>query len=80
MKQAIKPDWHWSTSSFGDSVDTSEEELEALGQHHEQCASQRGRMFALRCRTDALGHFLAARLVTTTLVLAALAGCLSLLL
>jgi len=80
VKQALKPELQWSTSSFGQSVDTSPADLEALGQHHEQCAMQRGRMFALRCRTDAVGHFLAARFVTTVLVAAALVGGISLLL
>lgn len=62
----------WTTSSFGDAADTSPMELSALGDHLSHCKSQTGHLFALRCRAASLHSFVAARFVTTiVLVLAA---------
>ena len=62
----------WSTASFGDSADTSPVELSALGEHLNLCQGSRGRLFALKCRAEAMHGFVAPRLVTTLAVLAAL--------
>lgn len=61
----------WTTSSFGDAADTSPMELSALGDHLSHCKSQSGRLFNLRCRAASVHSFVAARFVTTVVVLAA---------
>jgi len=70
----------WSTSSFGDAVDTSPTELSALGHHLDLCRGERGRLFSLHCAAELMHRALAPRIVTT-LVVATLAiglGCLAL--
>jgi hypothetical protein len=62
----------WSTASFGDTADTSPMELSALGEHLDLCKVSQGRLFALRCAAEAMNGFVAARFVTTLVVLAAL--------
>lgn len=64
----------WSTSSFGHAADTLPTELDALGEHLYQCHRLSGRLFTLRCSGEALHRFMAARLVTTVVVLALLIG------
>ena len=70
----------WSTASFGDTVDTSPMELSALGEHLDLCKGSRGRMFRLQCVAETLNGFVAARLVTTLVVVALLIGAASLVL
>lgn len=65
----------WSTSSFGHTADTSPAELSALGAHLQTCHGVSGRWFALQCGGEAVRRFLAARVVTTLVVAAALIGC-----
>jgi hypothetical protein len=60
----------WYTAALGDSPDTSPMELQTLHDHLGACQAVRGRLFALRCRTDALRGFLAMRIVTTLALLA----------
>jgi hypothetical protein len=61
----------WSTSSFGDSADTSPGELQAMGEHLGLCRASSGRIFRLRCAAETLHGFVAPRFVTS-LVLALL--------
>lgn len=67
---AVKP--LWSTSSFGDSADASPLELAALGTHLALCRGLGGRLFPLQCLGEAMHGFVAPRLVTTLVVVAAL--------
>ena len=60
---------NWSTSSYGDSTDTSPMELSALGDHLRRCQAPQGRLFAVRCGLEHAGRFAAARFVTTLVVL-----------
>jgi len=60
---------NWSTSSFGDSADTSPGELQAMGEHLGLCRISHGRIFRLRCAAERLHGFVAPRFVTS-LVLA----------
>jgi len=62
----------WSTSSFGEGADTSPSELSALGAHLVQCRGLNGRLFPLQCLGEAMHGFVAPRLVTTLVVVAAL--------
>lgn len=62
----------WSTSSFGESADTSALELSALGAHLALCRGMSGRLFPLQCLGEAMHGFVAPRLVTTLVVVAAL--------
>lgn len=64
----------WSTASFGDTADTSPMELSALGEHLDLCRGSRGRLFALHCVAQAMHGFVAARFVTTLVVVALLIG------
>lgn len=68
----------WSTSSFGDAADTSPMELSALGEHMDLCNGLRGRLFKLRCAADALQRAMAARFVTSFVLLALLVAVASL--
>lgn len=68
----------WSTSSFGDSIDTTPMELSALGEHLDLCKESRGRWFSLQCVAETANAFLAARLVTTLAAVALLIGVASL--
>lgn len=65
---------HWSTSSFGHTAHTLPTELNALGEHLHLCRRLSGRLFTLQCGGEAVHRFLAARLVTTVVVLALLIG------
>lgn len=58
----------WSTASFGGAADTSPMELLDLGDHLSLCRGGSGRWFALRCAVETVHAFLAARLVTTVVV------------
>jgi hypothetical protein len=62
----------WSTSSFGHAATASPAELSVLGAHLRTCSYASGHLFALQCGGEAVHGFLAARIVTTT-VLAAVA-------
>lgn len=68
----------WSTSSYGQTTDTSPIELSALGEHLSLCRDSRGRLFALRCVAETMNTFLAARFVTTVVAVALLMGVASL--
>jgi hypothetical protein len=68
----------WSTASFSDTTDTSPIELSALGDHLDLCQGSRGRLFTLRCVGEAVHGFVAARFVTTLVVVALLIGVTSL--
>ncbi|HEY5581983.1 MAG TPA: hypothetical protein VIK56_12630 [Rhodoferax sp.] len=68
----------WSTASFGDTADTSPMELSALGEHLDLCKGSRGRLFALHCVAQTLKGFVAARFVTTLVLVALLIGVASL--
>lgn len=61
----------WSTSSDGDSAETSPMELSALGAHLVLCRGLGGRLFPLECFGEAMHGIVAPRLVTTLVVAAA---------
>lgn len=64
----------WTTSSFGDTADTTPMELSALGEHLDVCKALTGPLFALRCAAEAVHAFAATRVVTTLFVAAVLIG------
>ena len=70
----------WSTSSFGNTVDTSSTELTALGEHLDRCHALRGRLFDARCVAESMHGFVASRFVTTLVVATLLIGVSSLIL
>jgi hypothetical protein len=49
-------------------------ELSSLGEHLELCRSLSGRLFVLRCAAEAARDFVAARFVTTLVVVVLVAG------
>ena len=70
----------WHTASFGDAADISAKELSALGEHLDLCKGSYGRLFALQCAVQTMHGFVAARFVTTLVVVALLIGVSSLVL
>ncbi|MDO8252693.1 MAG: hypothetical protein Q7T78_23645 [Rhodoferax sp.] len=64
----------WSTASFGDTVDTSPLELSALGEHLDLCRGSHDRLFALQCAAQTMHGFVAARFVTTVVLVVLLIG------
>lgn len=72
MKARTLP--RWSTSSFGDAAAPSAHDTSSLGEHLTLCHGLRGRLFGLRCGAEAVHGFVAARFVTTTVVVAVLVG------
>ena len=62
----------WSTASFGDPADTSPMDLSALEDHLGACKGSQGRWFELQCIVETMNGFVAARLVTTLVVVSAL--------
>ena len=74
MNHHLPPLTFWSTSSFGNTADTTPGELDGLGQHMQQCSRRRTRWFALRCGLDTLHQGLLARFVTSLTLLVALLG------
>lgn len=65
---------NWSTSAFDQPSDTAPTELDALGQHLNQCRRPGGLLFALRCGAERAQRLARSRLVTSTVVVAAIAG------
>jgi hypothetical protein len=59
----------WSTSAFIDTSENLSTELNALREHLNLCNRLRGRMFALRCAAESTNRFVAARFVSTLVVL-----------
>ena len=70
----------WSTSSYGDTADTSPMELSALGDHLDRCQALTGRLFNARCVAETMHGFVASRFVTTLAVATLLMGVASLIL
>jgi hypothetical protein len=64
----------WSTTSFGDTTETSPAELSELGDHLTACRAASGRLGAVRCGIEAAHGFVSARFVTTLFVFAVLIG------
>ena len=67
----------WSTACFG-AADASTLEISALGSHLRACSGSQDRWFGLRCLGRQMRGFMAARFVTTAVLLACLVGCVSL--
>lgn len=63
----LKP--RWSTASFGTSADTSPMELAALGAHLTLCQDHHARMRTMQRMAHTLHGFIAARFITTLVVL-----------
>ncbi len=79
---AVQKPAFWSTSSFGNTVDTSPMELSALGEHLNTCKRMQGRLqhrfFALQCLAESANGFISARFVTTLVVATLIIGVTSL--
>lgn len=70
----------WSTSSLGDSAETSPIELALLGSHLTGCKASHGRLLAMQFIAQTLHGFVAPRFVTTVVVIALLVAITSLVL
>ena len=58
----------WSTASFGDEADPSPAEIATLGAHLNWCRDRTVRLDALQAAASSLRGLVAARFVTTLLV------------
>ena len=74
MKTAINITKSWTTSSFGGTVDTSPMDLSALGDHLGLCKNTHAPIFALHCVAQTMHGFVAARFVTSLVVITLLIG------
>jgi hypothetical protein len=70
----------WSTASFGASADTSPKELAALGAHLTLCQGHHARLQTMQRMAHTVHGFIAARFVTTLVVLTLLMVAMSLVL
>lgn len=64
----------WSTASDGSSADTLPGELSALGEHLGSCQSTHWRLLTLHCAAQTLRGFMAARFVTTVVLVTVFLG------
>lgn len=70
----------WSTATFDQTAPAALTESTGLGAHLSLCQVTGGHLFALRCVAETMGGFVAARFVTTLVVIALLIGVTSLVL
>lgn len=64
----------WSTSSFGNTADTSSGELASLGNHLSSCKGLHGKFFTARCVAEVIDGHIKARFVTTLVLATAAIG------
>lgn len=64
----------WNTACLSDPAHTLPMELNALGEHMQQCRRRPGPLFALWCRVEAVHQGLLARFVTSLTLVAAVVG------
>lgn len=64
----------WTTSSYGDTTDTTPMELDALREHVAQCSRNGGRLSVLAGGMQKVKGFVAGRVMTSLALVAALAG------
>ncbi len=64
----------WSTSSYGETADTTPAELSALGEHLAVCNGDGARRVAMRCGVQRLQGWLLGRLVSALVVVAVMIG------
>lgn len=62
----------WSTAAVGGECGPLPCDLEALGEHLQRCRAGMGRGFAWRCSAESVSGFVAARSITSLLVLSVL--------
>jgi len=74
METPVCTSSRWSTAALGAQAGFSSLELSALVEHLQLCRGASGRLFALRCMLETLNGFVAARFVTTLVMLALLIG------
>lgn len=65
---------YWSTSAIGNAAVTLPHEMSALREHLVVCRTLSGRFFGLQCRAEAVHGFVAARFVTTLVVISLVVG------
>lgn len=68
------PQPNWDTASLGQPAGASAQEHRALSAHLNECGTRRSRLRTLQSGADDLRQVLAARVVTTVLVLTVLLG------
>ncbi len=74
LKNLPCPPRTWTTSSYGDTTDTTPMELDALREHVAQCSRKRGRLSVLAGGLQRVKGFVAGRVMTSLAVVATLAG------
>lgn len=74
MKKTFADTSSWSTASFGGATDPLHRELSSLGAYLNMCKRQHGGLVSLRYAAESMSGFIAARFVTTLVVLLILVG------
>lgn len=78
MNAHLVPTPRWSSAMFNTTTDATPMDLSALGSHLALCRGANGRLLALQGVARNMRGFMAARFVTTLLLLALLIGAVSL--
>jgi hypothetical protein len=78
MSRSFEPFPRWSTSAFDEVVSTSLTDLHSLRDHLSACSQDAGRLLWVQRGAQVVHGALAARLMTTLTLAAALTGALSL--
>lgn len=68
------PSQCWATASDGSAADTLPGELSALGEHLGNCQSTHWNLLGLHCAAQSLRGFMAARFVTTVVLVTVFLG------
>ena len=68
------PSQCWATASDGSAADTLPGELSALGEHLGNCQSTHSNLLGLHCAAQSLRGFMAARFVTTVVLVTVFLG------
>jgi len=68
---------NWSTSSFGEAPHPSAPELAQLHAHLDLCRGTHRHLFAIQCMAERASGFIAARVVSTLVLVALLIGVIS---
>jgi hypothetical protein len=64
----------WSTASDGRSTDTLPGDMSALGEHLDNCQSTHRHLLTLHCAAQTMRGFMAARFVTTVVLVVIFVG------
>lgn len=74
LANLANPPNFWSTTSRSYSTDTLSGDLSTLGEHLNNCLSTHRHLLTLHCAAQSMGGFMAARFVTTVVLVVVFVG------